>query len=162
MTSTSKSIDRGSPFSLLLLLLLFPFSFLVRLSNSSFSIYSSYYLRLPDHHGRANRSAQKTRLLNVWRERERGRRRMRSVGERGNWLPRMRRLSNDYRWLTYAGNLVCVCAIIGTPHVRNKWRNMPWKVLVQDHPVIQDQRYPGCLSQDFITSTATYIGNRFM
>lgn len=81
MTSTSKSIDRGSPFSLLLLLLLFPFSFLVRLSNSSFSIYSSYYLRLPDHHGRANRSAQKTRLLNVWRER--GRRRMRSVGERG-------------------------------------------------------------------------------
>lgn len=59
------------PFSLLLLLLLFPFSFLVRLSNSSFSIYSSYYLRLPDHHGRANRSAQKTRLLNVWGERER-------------------------------------------------------------------------------------------
>lgn len=47
---------------------------------------------------------------------------MRSVGER-DWLPRMRRLSNG--WLTYAGNLVCVCAIIGTPHVRNKWRNMP-------------------------------------
>lgn len=160
MTSTSKSIDRGSPFSLLLLLLLFPFSFLVRLSNSSFSIYSSYYLRLPDHHGRANRSAQKTRLLNVWRER--GRRRMRSVGERGGLATEDEEALERLHWLTYAGNLVCVCAIIGTPHVRNKWRNMPWKVLVQDHPVIQDQRYPGCLSQDFITSTATYIGNRFM
>lgn len=38
-----------------------------------------------------------------------------------------------------------VCAIIGTPRVRNKWRDMARKVLVQDHPVIQDRDWPYAL-----------------
>lgn len=38
-----------------------------------------------------------------------------------------------------------------TSCVRNKWRNMPWKVLVQDHPAIQET-----LSRsDFITVATT-------
>lgn len=46
---------------------------------------------------------------------------------------------NDYRWLTYAGNpVLCLRNYWNTLCVRNKWRNMPWKVLVQDHPVIQE------------------------
>lgn len=42
---------------------------------------------------------------------------------------------SDYRWLTYAGNLVAFAQLLEHLALRNKWRNMPWKVLVQDQAI---------------------------
>lgn len=56
-----------------------------------------------------------------------------------------------------------------TSCVRNKWRNMPWKVLVQDHPAIQETplRYRGRISSPRRRRrlvrgylTGTYLYNR--